>query len=275
MEINSSERPPVFEIKPDEFPKVLSEINGRLESERTSDALLQQIRMAKAEADRQGLKSPALELTQTEYIAGQHELMEEMSKIKKASVNPIRMAEGFLISRNALNEMVKRANEDDGTIDVIVKARVPRFQGREADKFGQHKKAEDFYHQSLSLFESLDFDEGKHNRLELMGFIAFSKFRQGEKTEALEITNGVIRDFNESDEGKWLKRTNPNMWASWLFGIERRMADCLVSSKKPEDKESVRTMVQSIENILTSPDVDKSLLFHRIKEHEELKSRIR
>ena len=237
-------------ITKENLPSILSEIAVEREKKGTSEVLIPHIRKVRKEVEKLGDASSAVQLYQEEFLSAQHIVMEEKSKRLKA--NPIRAAKGLFIMESTSKTMEKYVGNKD--LDPVIRARIFRFLGRYADHKGQFNKSEVYYRKGLEYIDQSTKPEEKFNRLEFLGFISYSLTKQGKTEEGLDLAKQTLKDFDKSDEGKWLKENNYYAWAVWKSGIEIRTAEHITKKKDFKNADLAKTFLTDSENILRMPD---------------------
>jgi tetratricopeptide (TPR) repeat protein len=179
-------------------------------------------------------------------------VMEERSK--RFRLNPIRAAEGFLFMEISSQAMERYAEANSDDLDPAVKARVNRFLGRYMDYKGYYKKSEKYYRRGLEYFDRSEKPEEKVNRLEFSGFLSYSLMKQNRTDKGIELAAQTIKDFDETEEGKWLKDNNYYTWAVWKSGIELRTSEYILRKKVSQHIGLAKAFVTDAEKILKMPD---------------------
>ncbi|MPM42599.1 hypothetical protein SDC9_89265 [bioreactor metagenome] len=107
----------------------------------------------------------------------------------------------------------------------------------------------------------------RYQSLELSGFLAYSLLRQN-KNGWFELTQQTLEDFDNSPEGIWLKDNNYYAWAVWKSGIEIRIADALLDSKKltSQYKGHIKNWINDADSILQMPDGNREVFGIRRQE---------
>lgn len=259
-------------ITKETLPGILSEIAVEREKKGTSETLIPRIQQIRQEAERMGEKSVVLQLYQEEFLSAQHVVMEERSKRFKA--NPLRAAKGIFLMESSSKAMEKYSEENSGDLDPVVNARVSRFLGRYADHKNQYKKSEGYYRKGLEYFDQSTKMEERFNRLEFLGFLSYSLIKQGKTDEGFDLTQKTLRDFDESDEGKWLKENNYYTWAVWKSGIEIRTAEHIGKTKDFNNLDLAKRFLVEAENILVMPDSTSENFRIRLDELNSVKHSI-
>lgn len=239
-------------ITKENLPAILTQIGIEREKKGTSEVLIPRIRGVREETKKLGEKSTVLQLYQEEFLSAQHMVMEE--KAKRLGANPLRAAKGMFIMESTSRSMEKYAEENDKNLDPVINARVFRFLGRYADYKGQYKKSEQYYKKGLEYLDQSTKPEERFNRLEFLGFLSYSLIKQGKAEEGLGLAQQTLKDYDESDEGKWLKDNNYYTWAVWKSGIEIRTSEHLVKSKDSGHPDLPKTFLSDAESILKMPD---------------------
>jgi hypothetical protein len=234
-------------VTAESLPRILMEIALWREEKGQSEKVIPYIKKVRGEVEKLGDVTTVIQLHQEEFLAGHHMMMEERDKGPIG--NPLRLAKGLLTVKRAISKMEKFLT--DAVPESIHKKRIPRFQGRFADMTRQYEKAEKYYRQALKPIESETEIEKRCHMLELKGFIAEATFKQG-KEAGLAKVNQVLKDFDESPEGKWLKEHDYYTWAVWKTGIEIRTARQLLR----QDSQTAKKLISQAETELISPEGD-------------------
>jgi len=239
-------------VTKENLPYILSDIAIQREKKGTSEVLIPHIQSVIVEAEKLGEKSAVVQLYQEEFLSAQHMVMEERSK--RFRINPIRVAEGFLFMEISSQAMERYAEANSNDLDPAVKARVNRFLGRYMDYKGYYKKSEKYYRKGIEYFDRSEKPEEKINRLEFNGFLSYSLMKQNRIDKGIELAEQTIKDFDESEEGKWLKDNNYYTWAVWKSGIEIRTAEHIFRKKVSQHIGLAEAFLEDAENILKMPD---------------------
>lgn len=239
-------------VTKDNLPYILADIAYQRERKGTSEVLIPQIISVLIEVERLGEKSAVLQLYQEEFLSAQHMVMEERSK--RFRVNPIRAAEGFHLMEISSQAMERYAEANSEGLDPTVKARVNRFLGRYMDYKGYYKKSEKYYRKGLEYFDKSEKPEEKFNRLEFNGFLSYSLMKQNRTDKGIDLAEQTIKDFDGSEEGKWLKDNNYYTWAVWKSGIEIRTSEHILRKKVSQHIGLAKAFLTDAENILKMPD---------------------
>ncbi len=239
-------------ITKENLPAILTQIAIEREKKGTSEVLIPYIHKVREEAEKLGETSTFVQLYQEEFLSAQHMVMEE--KAKKLKANPLRAAKGIFIMETTSKAMEKYTEGNDENLDPVIKARVYRFLGRYADYKGQFGKSEAHYRKGLEYFDQSTKPEERFNRLEFLGFLSYSLIKQGKTEEGLGLAQQTLKDFDDSDEGKWLKENNYYTWAVWKSGIEIRTADNIAKNKDSERADLAKSFLANAEDILRMPD---------------------
>jgi len=236
----------------------------------TSEVLIPQIRNLREKAINQKEHDIVIQLFQEEYLSAQHMSMEERSKGLKNS-DKLRAAHGLIIMKTSINGMQKYQEEHQADISPALKARNFRFMGRFADRLHQYQKSEKLYRQGLEYFDFQKEPENRYQRLELLGFISFSLLKQGKKSEGLKLMDQVLKDYDESPEGEWLKKSDYYTWAVWKSGVEIRNSEYLIEHHQMS---GVEGLMNDVKKILVMPDGNNEKFGIRIGELDRLKNLI-
>lgn len=239
-------------ITKENLPVILTQIGVEREKKGTSEVLIPHIRKVREEVEKLGETSTVVQLYQEEFLSAQHMVMEE--KAKKLKANPFRAAKGMFIMETTSKVMEKYTEGNGENLDPVIKARVFRFLGRYADYKGQFGKSEAYYRKGLAYFDQSTKPEERFNRLEFLGFLSYSLIKQGKTEEGIDLVQQTLKNFDESDEGKWLKENNYYAWAVWKSGIEIRTSEHIVKTKDFGHVGLAKVFLANSEDILKMPD---------------------
>ncbi len=239
-------------ITKESLPSILTEIAVQREKKGTSEVLIPHIRKIREEVGKLGETSTVVQLYQEEFLSAQHMVMEE--KAKKLKANPFRAAKGMLIMEATSKTMEKYAEGNSENLDPVIKTRIFRFLGRYTDHKGQFNKSEGYYRKGLEYFDQSTRAEERFNRLEFLGFISYSLIKQGKTEEGIGLAQQTLKNFDESDEGKWLKENNYYTWAVWKSGIEIRTTEHISKTKDSRHADLAKAFLVNSGDILKMPD---------------------
>jgi hypothetical protein len=257
-------------ITKENLQEVLTQIGQEREKWGAAETVIPRIRMVREEAAKLGDKSAVLQLYQEEFLSGQHMLMEE--RAKKFKANPLRVAKGIFLMETTSRTMERYQQSNEADLDPMVSARVNRFLGKYTDLKGNFGKSEEHYRTGLIHFETEQAPEKRFPRLEFSGFLSYAILKQGRTQEGVALATATLTDFDQSEEGIWLKENNYYAWAVWKSGIEIRTAEYLLKKKKNEYGETARAYLVDAEAILKTPEGDDETFRIRIAELEHAKS---
>lgn len=246
------------------LPSIIAKIAEEREKKGRADTLIPYIQSVRESADKLGEASVVVQLYQEEFLAGQHILMEEKSKRLKA--NPFRVVKGLMIMESTTTQMDRYSNLHSSNIDPVINARVNRFLGKYAEYKGNYKKSEAYYRKGLSFFESAESPEARFNILEFKGFLSYSLLKQGKLVEGTDLVKQTLKDFDESEEGKWLKENNYYAWAVWKSGIEIRTAEHLIKKNGKNSAGFVHELLDDAGAVLKMPDGNTEIFQLRLDE---------
>lgn len=247
----------------------MSQIGQEREKKGTSEKLIPFIQFVRAEAEKLSEKSTVLQLYQEEFLSAQHMVMEEKSK--GVTGNVVRAGRGIGIMEVVTRCMESYANENSEDLEGAVKARVYRFLGRFSDYKKQYKKSEEYYQKGLVFFQDALAIEKRVNRLELLGFVSYSLLKQRKTGDGLFLALHTLKEFDESEDGIWLKGQDYYTWAVWKSGIEIRTAEHILHSKNSENITFAKEFLEDAETILQMPDGTKEVFRLRLDELEATK----
>jgi len=257
-------------ITKETLPSILAEIASEREKKGSSETLIPRIRRIREQVGKLGDVSTVVQLYQEEFLSASHMVIEEKSRKYKA--NPIRMAKGFLLMRDTSKTMEKYLTNEN--LNPVIKARIYRFLGRYSEQKRQYNKSESYYRQGLAYFDSSEKPEERFNRLEFLGFISYSLLKQGRIDEGTYQALLTLKDFDESEEGKWLKENSYQTWAVWKSGIEIRTAEILLS-KKTKSTYLAPKLLSDSEKILRMPDGNTEIFRLRLDELDHAKKQLK
>jgi hypothetical protein len=251
----SSSRQEVIVTK-ENLSSILTEIAVQREKKGTSEVLIPYIRKVREEVEKLGDVTHVVQLLQEEALCGKHMIMEEISKGLKGNLfkTATRAIKGLWIMKKTSNAMKGYLGRKG--LDPVTEARIFRFLGRHEDEKEMFKRSEPYYRKGLEYFNQSDKIEERYNRLEFLGFLSFSLIKQGKakKDEGIELAKQTLKDFDESDEGKWLRENNYYAWAVWKSGIELRTAEHIFKKKDVKNADLAKILLTDSENILRMPD---------------------
>lgn len=189
------------------------------------------------------------------HIVYQHEVMEERAKpFSMQNENRIKLftqkmedaakEAGTFVKQNKLDRWASR-----------VQARL----GRVADYKGEYKKAIRYYQKAI---ETADEDpeqkeEGIPRWLECQGFLAYSTLMSGKVAEGLAMSKRVYRKFDDTKEGKSLRRRDYPTWAIWKTGIPVRVGFWFIESGDGLSKKELLGWLKEAEGDLSVPKGSK------------------
>lgn len=103
------------------------------------------------------------------------------------------------------------------------------------------------------------------------GFLSYSLIKQGKTEEGINLAQQTLKDFDDSEEGKWLKENSYYTWAVWKSGIEIRTADHIGKTKDLNQMDVANSFLADAENILVMPDGNTEIFRLRLDELESTK----
>ena len=243
-------------VTKENLSSILTEIAVQREKKGTSEVLIPYICKVREEVEKLGDVTHVVQLLQEEALCGKHMIMEEISKGLKGDLfkTATRAIKGLWIMKKTSNAMKGYLGRKG--LDPVTEARIFRFLGRHEDEKGMFKKSEPYYRKGLEYFNQSDKIEERYNRLEFLGFLSFSLIKQGKakKDEGIKLAKQTLKDFDESDEGKWLRENNYYAWAVWKSGIELRTAEHIFKKKDVKNADLAKILLTDSENILRMPD---------------------
>jgi len=259
---------PIFTLTPDNKSSVLQQIGQEREKKGNAEFLIPQIEDVQRQAENLGDSTTVMVLYQEKLLCAQHVVMEN----KK---NPLKIAKGLAIMKSTTGQMTDYQQSNQDKIDPVVSARSSRFLGRQADLLHQYSQSEKYYRQGLSFFEQLERIDQRYQSLELSGFLAFSMLKQ-RKNGWFEITQQTLSNFDNSNEGIWLKDNDYYAWAVWKSGIEIRNSDTLLDSKKLTDqyRTNIENWLGDADSILQMPDGNREVFGIRRQELDTVIQRL-
>ena len=270
MENKDSFLPPEI-ITKENLPTTLAEIASEREKKGSSETLIPRIRKIREQAERLGDISSVVQLYQEEFLSASHMVIEEKSKRYRA--NPIRIVNGLKLMRETSKTMEKHLTDEN--LDPVIKARIYRFLGRYSEQKRQYTKSESYYRQGLAYFDSSTKPEERFNRLEFLGFISYSLLKQGKFDEGIKLAQQTLVDFDESEEGKWLKENSYQTWAVWKSGIEIRTAELFLKTKRSQYANMAKNLLSDSEAILQMPDGNAEIFRLRLDELDNAKGQLK
>lgn len=259
---------PKEQITKEKLPQVLVNANEITRLEGTSEILIPYLDSAINRAAEIGEHSFALELTQVKFISAQHMIMEEVSK--KLHANSRRILQGRSQMKKSLADMQEQVAEHGDGISILLKSRVSRFEGKFFEISLQFGKAEKAYRKGLEYFKDAESIEERHNRLEFQGFLANSLLMQvwnpRKVGQGFEMAVKTIDEFDDSEEGKWIKEVDYYKWAVWKSGIQIRTAQYIKIFHIKNKQEFAQQLLQDARKILVMPNGSTKEFAQRIAE---------
>lgn len=261
-------------VTKENLSSILTEIAVQREKKGTSEVLIPYIRKVRKEMEKLGDVTHVVQLLQEEALCGKHMIMEEISKGLKGNLfqTATRAIKGLWIMEKTSNAMKGYLGHKG--LDPVTEATIFRFLGRHEDERGMFKRSEPYYRKGLEYFNQSDKIEERYKRLELLGFLSFSLIKQGKvkKDEGIELAKQTLKDFDESDEGKWLRENNYYAWAVWKSGIELRTADHIFKKKDIKNVDLAKSFLTDSEDILRMPDGKTEIFRLRLDELQTAKN---
>jgi tetratricopeptide (TPR) repeat protein len=241
-------------ITKDALPAILGQVGSTREKARTTEILIPFLRIVREYAEKFGDKTSVLLLLQEESLSGQHMIMGE--KGKKFKTNLLRAANGLYLMVQAEKAMWSYLKINKTEIDPAAAANIYRFAGRTADHKGQYRKSEKYYRKGLMYFEGVTKIEKRIRILELRGFLSYSWLKQGKRADGMKMAEETLKDFDESEEGIWLKEHKETYytWAVWKSGVEMRTAEYILKKRDVKNYQTAREYLADAEKILVMPD---------------------
>lgn len=259
---------PTQEITKENLSSILVQVNQLSTQKGVSGVAIPYLEEAIAKAAGINEFSGAMELTQVKFIFAQHVVMEEIAR--KLNASPKEIVKGRTEMRKSIEQMHDQIEKNGNDISLLLKARVYRFEGKYLEASLQFAKAEKAYKKGLVYFESSDKIEEKYNKLEFQAFISHTQLMQplrpGKINEGLEMASKTLDDFDNSEEGKWLKENNYYMWAVWKSGHEIRIAKDMKRFHLKSNLISPEGMISDAKKILVMPNGSTSEFGHRLDE---------
>lgn len=255
------------EITQENLPAILASIGIKREQKGSSETLIPYIRKVREVVEKLGNKAAIVQLLEEEFLCAQHMVMEERSRGQEADNN--RLNEGLSIMENTSKALKEYAEANSNELDLVVRARVFRFLGKSEEYKGKYEESERYYRQGLDLIYQCTKIEERFHRLEIEGFLSYSLVKQGKIEEGLALAEKVLEDYDNSDEGKWLKEKNYYTWAVWKSGIEIRTAEHFAKDNKYKDM--VNRFLSDAEDVLKMPDGNTEVFRLRLDELSAVK----
>jgi hypothetical protein len=252
------------------LPGILDKIAIERERKGSAETLLPYVEEVRGQAEKLGDISSVMLLLHEKFLLGHHVYMEEEAKGSK--MNSAREARGLSIMGSSVKEMEGYLEKNDEDLNPTVKARTYRFLGRFCDIKGEYPESERYYMQGLSYFNRSTTLKERSNRLEILGFISTSKLAQEEESEGMYLAQRVLKDFDETAEGKWLKQNDYYTWAVWKSGVEMRTAEHILKSKSEKYANLAGNFLKDAESILKMPNGNTEIFELRLMELNNIKS---
>jgi len=179
-------------------------------------------------------------------LVAQHAAMIEYSKSKESQNKEI--------ITESVKEMEKAAKEAN---KVVQKYNLEKLIGRSHRFLGNiYRYKKDFANAENEFIKALEEYQKYNNNytLEIRGFIAYCLIQNGELENGLKLGIKTFEDFETSEKGINLKKSDYFTWAVWKSGIIPRMVEALMETKATFDKNIIEKYLEESERILKMPE---------------------
>lgn len=183
----------------------------------------------------------------------QHEVMEDRSK-----------PEGGQDKKKQLRFMKKMEDSVVETREYVDRnglerweSRIHRFLGRVSDYKEEYSQAITHYNKAIT-FTKKDpeyLQEKIPHWLEYEALLAYSTLMSGKGKEGLSLSRSVYKKFDNTKEGRFLKKKDYPTWAIWKTGIPIRLGFWFVETKGEFDKKELLIWLNEAEKLLKSPKI--------------------
>jgi len=138
--------------------------------------------------------------------------------------------------------------------------RLYRFLGKVSEYNENYHKAVSYYKKSLKHWRTDPevVSKGIPRGLELEGFLASALVMCGEVGGGLRLARKVYRKYENTVDGKRLKKQDYTTWAIWRAGIPIFVARGLVERGEKFDKEETLKWLENAEKLLNPPKTIKT-----------------
>jgi len=237
------------------------------EFKKSPELLLEEIRLLREKKGNDkkvlGLVSEAIlaghsfviELFWEEALIYQHRIMSELTKPDK-NQDKASIKSNLKKWENVVNEAGFYIKKYELT---HWKSRLHRYLGRVSDYKGDYNRAIGEYEKAI-LFVNKDpeyVEEKIPRHLELEAFLSFSTIMTGDIEKGLSMAKTTYKKFEETDDGKRLKREDMPTWIIWKTGIPIRTINALIDKGKLLDKEKMEEWLEEAENLIKKPAYSK------------------
>lgn len=125
-----------------------------------------------------------------------------------------------------------------------------RFIGRVYDYKKEYTNAKKQYKKAISIIEK---QKNTEQILELKGYIASDLVREGSVEEGIQLAISTFYEYEITDVGKNLKKTDFVRWAIWRTGIFPFLVDALTESNAQFDEKLIKEFLTKSREILKDP----------------------
>jgi len=171
-------------------------------------------------------------------------------------------------NKKKLNNSLRKMEEYVRETEIYIKQnslerwshRLYRFQGKISEYKGNYHKAVDYYKKSLKRWRtdpevvSKDLPRG----LELEGFLASATIMSGEIVKGIRLARKVYKKYEDSIEGRKLKKKDYTTWAIWRTGVPIFVTRGLVEKKVKFEKEAILSWLNDADKLLNPPKTIKT-----------------
>lgn len=138
--------------------------------------------------------------------------------------------------------------------------RLFRFWGKVSEYKENYKDAVSYYRRSLKYWKTDPevVNKGLPRGLELKGFLASALIMSGETQKAMKLAKKVYKKYEETPEGKILKKKDYTTWAIWRVGVPIFVARGLVNKKVEFKRGEILSWLNDAEKLLNPPKTIKT-----------------
>lgn len=131
------------------------------------------------------------------------------------------------------------------------KSRLFRFLGRVSDYKGQFSRSVRFYKEAIKFSK---FDQDPFRNLELNGFLSYALIMSNDPSNGYKLAKKVFGNFENSLDGKKLKKSDYETWAIWRSGIVVRTVEAFITKKLNYNKGEFKNWIKMTKKDLSRGD---------------------
>jgi tetratricopeptide (TPR) repeat protein len=199
-----------------------------------------------------GLHDDVLQLMGEKFLSYQHKVMNQDS-LPESQRDIAARREAIEMMSETARTIAKYVDENGLEGE---KPRSYRNAGRASDYMGDYQTAIEYYKKAIAIYDPQENQMVRSNRLEILGFLAFSQIMSGDIKGGVELAEQTFDRFNNSEEGLDRKEADYYTWAVWASGIPIRTVSALLLTKAlPADKKMwAEEWLRKAEAMMAFPD---------------------